>query len=69
MELEITPSKETSKLFQEANAAGACKLGDRVVSGMWVIDTDSENADVILIYGHAPPHIRAWHAGFEERKK
>ena len=55
----------TKELFRAA--AHARRLDGRAVSGMWVVDLDSEQEDVILLHGRAPADIHARYHAYLQR--
>ena len=63
--IEPSAYRETTGLFEAA--ADASVLDGRAVAGMWVVDLDSEQEDVILLHGHAPAHIHARHNAYRQK--
>ena len=62
--IEPSAYRETTELFEAA--ADASVLDGRAVAGMWVVDLDSEQEDVILLHGRAPAHIHARHHAYRQ---
>jgi hypothetical protein len=55
----------TRARFREAADANA--LDGRTLAGMWILDLESEQEDVILLHGRAPNDVHTRHARFKEK--
>lgn len=66
-DIEIVSSgttKDLTSTFGEAAEAGT--IQGREVMGMWLVDHDSEQDDVVCIHGIATPDLRKRHAAYLE---
>ena len=55
----------TAGLFEAA--ADSNMLDGRALTGMWVVDLDSEQEDVILLHGRAPAHVHTRHHAYRQK--
>lgn len=55
------------KRFEDAAKSG--ELDGREIYGMWIIDRDTEQDNVIKIYSNVPTEIRAFYNAYLERQQ
>jgi hypothetical protein len=64
---ERTPRSIVLQRFEHAMALGM--HGGRAVIGMWLLDSSTQQGDVIKIHGLAPEPIRARHEAYVRETK